>query len=83
VFEKAGDLATFKNSDPVTIGPYKMKQFDPNGQWHLWELRDDWAKSSWGNLGQPAAKYVLYKNFGDEQTRACRSSRTSTTSTPS
>jgi len=70
VFEKAGDLANFKNSDPVTIGPYKIKQFDPNGQWHLWELRDDWAKSSWGNLGQPAAKYVLYKNFGDEQTRA-------------
>ncbi len=71
VFEKQSDLATFKNTNPVVLGPYTIKQFDPNGQWHLWQLRDDWQRSSWGSgLGQPQAKYVLYKNFGDEQTRS-------------
>jgi len=70
VFEKAGDLTTFKNNPPVTLGPYTVKSFDPNGQWQLWQLRDDWQRSGWGALGQPAAKYVWYKNFGDEQTRS-------------
>jgi peptide/nickel transport system substrate-binding protein len=69
IFEKQADLAAFKNTNPVTLGPYTIKAFDPTGQWHLWQLRDDWQRSAWGALGQPAAKYVFYKNFGDEQTR--------------
>lgn len=69
IFEKQTDLAAFKNTNPVTLGPYTIKAFDPNGQWHLWQLRDDWQRSAWGALGKPAAKYVFYKNFGDEQTR--------------
>ncbi len=69
VFEKQTDLAAFKNTNPVTLGAYTIKSFDPNGQWHLWQRRDDWQRSSTGALGMPAAKYVFYKNFGDEQTR--------------
>jgi peptide/nickel transport system substrate-binding protein len=69
IFEKQSDLAAFKNTNPVTLGPYTLKSFDPNGQWDLWQLRDDWQRSAWGFLGQPAPKYVFYKNFGDEQTR--------------
>src|SRR5579859_1649077 len=69
IFEKQTDLAAFKNTNPVTLGPYTLKGFDPTGQWHLWQLRDDWQRSAWGWMGQPAAKYVFYKNFGDEQTR--------------
>ncbi len=69
VFEKEADLAAFKNTNPVTLGPYTIKSFDTTGQWHLWERREDWKRSAWGDLGEPAAKYVLYKNFGDEQTR--------------
>ena len=53
----------------MTLGAYTLKSFDPNGQWHLWERRDDWQRSSTGGMGEPAAKYVFYKNFGDEQTR--------------
>jgi peptide/nickel transport system substrate-binding protein len=69
VFEKQTDLAAFMNTNPVTLGAYTIKSFDPNGQWHLWERRDDWQRSATGALGQPVAKYVFYKNFGDEQTR--------------
>jgi peptide/nickel transport system substrate-binding protein len=70
IFEPLGDeVVSFKNTMPVTLGPYKIKEFDPNGFWQLWELRDDWERSGWGNLGKPKAKYVLYKDFGAEETR--------------
>lgn len=69
IFEKQTDLTTFKNTNPVTLGAYTIKSFDSNGQWHLWERREDWKRSSTGWMGEPAAKYVFYKNFGDEQTR--------------
>jgi peptide/nickel transport system substrate-binding protein len=69
IFEKQTDLAAFKNTNPVTLGAYTIKSFDPNGQWHLWQRRDDWQRSSTGALGEPGPKYVFYKNFGDEQTR--------------
>ena len=71
VFEPIGaDVATFQNAPAVTLGPYKIKEFDPNGFWQLWELRDDWQRSGWGNLGQPKPKFILYKDFGTEETRA-------------
>jgi peptide/nickel transport system substrate-binding protein len=71
IFEPLGDeVVTFQNAPAVTLGPYKIKEFDPNGFWQLWELRDDWERSGWGNLGTPKAKYVLYKDFGAEETRA-------------
>jgi len=69
VFEKQADVTTFKNDNPVTLGPYTVKAFDPNGFWQVWQLRDDWKRSGWGNLGTPAPKYVLYKDFGAEETR--------------
>ena len=69
IFEKVEDLAAFKNEYPVTLGAYTLKSYDPNGQWHLWERREDWDRSATGPLGEPKAKYVFYKNFGDEQTR--------------
>jgi peptide/nickel transport system substrate-binding protein len=71
VFEPQGDnVVTFENTNAVTLGPYKIKEFDPNGFWQLWELREDWERSGWGNLGTPKPKYVLYKDFGPEETRA-------------
>jgi oligopeptide/dipeptide ABC transporter ATP-binding protein len=51
VFEKQTDLAAFKNTNPVTLGPYTIKSFDPTGQWHLWQLRDDRARQ--GLPGRP------------------------------
>ena len=71
IFEPLGDAVTsFNNAPAVTLGPYKIAEYDPNGFWQLWELRDDWERSGWGNLGTPGPKYVLYKDFGAEDTRA-------------
>jgi peptide/nickel transport system substrate-binding protein len=69
VFEKQRDVATFQNTKPVTLGPYVVKEFDPNGFWQLWERRKDWKRSAWGWMGEPKPKYVLYKDFGPEETR--------------
>jgi len=70
IFEKQADVSAFRNTNPVTIGPYTVKEFDPNGFWQLWVRRDDWKRSAWGWMGEPQAKYVLYKDFGPEETRS-------------
>ncbi len=69
VFEKQADIAAFKNTYPVTLGPYTVKSFDPNGYWQLWQRRPDWQRSAWGWMGEPKPKYILYKDFGTEETR--------------
>lgn len=72
VFETYDDPCENKNTYPVTLGPYTVKEFDENGFWQLWELREDWERSSWADLDQDGymPKYVLYKDFGPEETRS-------------
>ena len=69
IFEQQEDLAAFRNTYPVTLGPYFVKEFDPNGFWQLWERREDWERSAWGWMGEPKPKWVLYKDFGPEESR--------------
>ncbi len=64
------EIVTYNNEKPVLLGPYTVKEYDPNGFWQLWEKRDDWERSGWGNLGEPTPKYILYKDFGTEETRS-------------
>lgn len=71
VIEPLGDdVVSWDATKPVVLGPYTVKDFDPNGFWQLWERRDDWERSGWGNLGEPKPKYILYKDFGTEETRS-------------
>ncbi|GAB4515089.1 MAG: ABC transporter substrate-binding protein [Anaerolineae bacterium] len=72
VFEKQEDPSQFTNTYPVTLGPYVVKEYDSNGFWQLWELREDWQRSAWGWMVEDGdlPKYVLYKDFGPEETRS-------------
>lgn len=72
VFAPLGDdVVNFQNSDPVVLGPYTVKEYDPNGFWQVWERREDWERSAWGSvLGEPIPRYVVYKDFGTEDTRS-------------
>lgn len=69
IWEKE-DPKTFKFSNPIGVGPYKLKNKDPQGYWFLWEKREDWQKSDVGKIvGEPGPKYILFKFFGPEEKR--------------
>lgn len=69
VFEKAGDPTKFDFNPPVTIGPYKLHSFDPNGKWYIWEKRADWQRTSLARYGEPGPKYAAYIDPGPPDKR--------------
>jgi peptide/nickel transport system substrate-binding protein len=77
VFEKVTEpLESYKNNPPVSLGPYVVKQVDPNGFWELFQRRDDWQKTSAGIVvGKPGPKYVLSILYGDSAKKAIAMAR--------
>ncbi|MBV9245255.1 MAG: ABC transporter substrate-binding protein [Methylobacteriaceae bacterium] len=69
IFEKAGDPLKFAFNPPVTLGPYTLKSFDPNGGWFIWQRRDDWQRTSVGRFGKPGPTYVAYIDPGPPDKR--------------
>lgn len=73
IYSQVEDVSTYTDSNPVVAGPYTVKDYDPNGQWVLYQLRDDWQNSTVGVVEglteAPAAKYVWFKVLGDDTTR--------------
>jgi len=76
LFEKETDLAAFTFAKPVVLGAYIPIQFDPNGFWELFQIRDDWQKTPAGiDVGQAGPKYVLTIFYGDSTKKAIAMSR--------
>ncbi len=78
IYSKQADVTTFKDENPVVAGPYTVAQYDPNGSWVLYQLREDWQDSSLGVVGadyygytadQTPPKYVWFRYLGDSATR--------------
>jgi peptide/nickel transport system substrate-binding protein len=78
IYSQQADVTSFKDSDPVVAGPYTVAQYDENGKWILYQLRDDWMESSLGVVGsdyygytedQTPPKYVWFRYLGDSATR--------------
>ena len=74
VYSQFEDITTFEDNAPVTCGPYVVDSYDPNGQWVLYKLRDDWKQSTLGvvtgdKYTDIAAKYVWCRALGDDTTR--------------
>lgn len=64
------DPATFAFFPPTCIGQYTFSDHDPNGNWTLWELREDWERSSVGQVLEKAGpKYLLWNFVGTEEKR--------------
>lgn len=61
VFEKE-DPTTFEFNPPVSLGPYTLHSFDPNGSWYIWERRPDWQRTTVAEFGMPAPRYAIYRN---------------------
>jgi peptide/nickel transport system substrate-binding protein len=69
VFEKAGDPLRFAFDPPVSLGPYVLHAYDPNGKWFIWQLRGDWQRTSIARFGKPGPKYVAYIDPGPPDKR--------------
>ncbi|CAN5341384.1 ABC transporter substrate-binding protein [soil metagenome] len=63
------DPLKYDFNPPISIGPYKLHSFDPNGQWFTWEKRADWQKTSLARWGEPGPKYVTYMDPGPPDKR--------------
>jgi len=55
--------------DPmVSLGAYVPKDYDRAGYWELWELRDDWQRTTPGMItGKPGPKYILTIFYGPNE----------------
>jgi peptide/nickel transport system substrate-binding protein len=60
IFEQQDDVVAFTFNPPVSLGPYVIKDFDPNGNWYLWERREDWERTTLARFGMPAPKFAMY-----------------------
>jgi peptide/nickel transport system substrate-binding protein len=69
IFEKQPDPTKFDFNPPVTLGPYTLKGFDPNGEWYIWQRRDDWQRTTLARFGEPGPKYVAYIDPGPPDKR--------------
>jgi peptide/nickel transport system substrate-binding protein len=69
VFEKAGDPQKFAFNPPISLGPYVLHSFDPNGGWFIWQRRDDWRRTSIARFGKPGPTYIAYTDPGPPDKR--------------
>ena len=61
------DVTTFTNTECVWTGPYVLKEIDSNGNWLVFEKREDWDASATGIIfGEPVPQYVMFITYGDE-----------------
>ncbi len=63
VFEQQADPTAYDFNPPVSLGPYVLNSFDPNGAWYIWERREDWDKTAMAEWGEPGPKYVIYRSI--------------------
>ncbi|MDR1902419.1 MAG: ABC transporter substrate-binding protein [Treponema sp.] len=66
IFEKQADITTYNFDPPVSLGPYTLKDYDPQGNWYLWEKRPDWQRTTLALMGslEQSPKYAMYINAG-------------------
>lgn len=69
VFEKQEDPSTYDFNPPISLGAYTLKSFDPNGEWYIWQKRDDWQRTTLAKFGEPGPKYVAYIDPGPPDKR--------------
>ena len=68
VWEKVEKPTEYTFYPPVSLGAYVVKDTDPAGYWELYELRDDWDKTTPGVLtGKPGPKYILTIFYGPSE----------------
>lgn len=47
VFEGVDDIVAFENNPPVSLGPYTLHSYDPNGTWYIWKNAKTGTRPPW------------------------------------
>ncbi|MFC0010211.1 ABC transporter substrate-binding protein [Devosia nitrariae] len=69
IFSEVEDVTAFDFNPPVSLGPYTLHSFDPNGYWYIWEKREDWDKTAIAQWGEPGPQYVIYRSIPSTDNR--------------
>jgi peptide/nickel transport system substrate-binding protein len=69
VFEKVEDPLKFDFNKPVSLGAYVLHNYDPDGRWYIWQLREDWQRTTLAPYGKPGPKYLAYIDPGPPDKR--------------
>ena len=69
VFDKVEDPLKFDFNKPVSLSAYTLRSYDPDGKWYIWQLRDDWQRTTLGRFGKPGPKYLAYVDPGPPDKR--------------
>ena len=71
IFEKQADPLAYNFNPPIGLGPYVLKDFDPQGNWYLWERRNDWQRTTLARFGSLAdsPKYAMYIAAGSSDVK--------------
>lgn len=69
IFEEVDDPLEYNFDPPVSLGPYTLHSYDINGSWYIWERRDDWERTTVAEFGEPAPRYVIYRDGGPTDRR--------------
>ena len=64
IFEAQDDPLAYTFNPVVSLGPYVINSYDPNGDWFIWERREDWERTTLARFGEPAPKYAMYISPG-------------------
>jgi len=69
IFAEAGDPLRFDFNPPVSLGSYELLNYDPNGQWFIWQKREDWQRTTLARFGEPGPEYAVYMDPGSPDKR--------------
>ncbi|GHA34522.1 peptide ABC transporter substrate-binding protein [Devosia pacifica] len=69
VFSEVDDVLAYDFNPPVSLGPYVLNSYDPNGYWYIWEKREDWDRTAIAEWGEPAPQYVIYRSIPSTDNR--------------
>lgn len=71
IFSEYDDPLTASFNPPVSLSAYVLENYDANGQWAIWRLRDDWERTSIGMTldSAPEVTYVVYRTAGNPDAR--------------
>jgi peptide/nickel transport system substrate-binding protein len=76
IWEDVENPLTFTFNPPVSIGPYVLDSYDPQGYWFLFKKREDWQRTSVGQLyGEPKPNYVLFIYYGTDDRKVMAQAR--------